>query len=47
MKQERADKINTSKYKKQDQINVGDKVLIRNQTKQCKFDTLFLAQPYW
>ena len=46
MKQERADKINTSKYKKQDQINVGDKVLIRNHTKQCKFDPLLLAQLY-
>ena len=46
MTQERTGKINTSKYKKQDQINVGDKALIRNHTKQCKFDPLFLAQPY-
>ena len=46
MKQERTDKISTSKYKKQDQIYAGDKVLIRNHTKQRKFDPLFLAQPY-
>ena len=46
MKQERTDKIDTSKYKKQDQMYVGDKILIRNHTKQCKFDPLFLAEPY-
>ena len=46
MKQERTDEINTSKYKKQKQIYVGNKVLIRNHTKQCKFDPLFLGQPY-
>ena len=45
MKQERTDKINTSKYKKQAQIYVGNKVLIKNHTKQCKFAPLFLAQP--
>ena len=46
MKPERTDKISTTKYKKQDQIYIGDKVLLRNHTKQCKFDPLFLAQPY-
>ena len=46
IKQERTDKINTSEYKNQDQIYVGDKVLISNHTKQCKFDPLFLTQPY-
>ena len=45
MRQERTDKINTSKYKKRDKSKVGDKVLIRNHTEQRKFDSLFLAQP--
>ena len=46
MKQERTERIDTSKYIKQDQIYVGDKILIRNHIKQCKFDPLLLAQPY-
>lgn len=33
-KQERITKINSPKYKKQDQINIGEKFLIRNHLKQ-------------
>ena len=46
MKLQRTDEINESKYKKQDEINIGDRILARNYLKQHKFDPLFLPQPY-
>ena len=46
MKLQRTDEINESKYKKQDEIDIGDRILIRNYPKQHKFDPLFLPQPY-
>ena len=46
MKLQRTDEINESKYKKQDEIDIGDRMLIRNYPKQHKFDPLFLPQPY-
>ena len=46
MKLQRTDEMNESKYKKQDEIDIGDRILIRNYQKQHKFDPLFLPQPY-
>ena len=46
MKLQRTDEMNESKYKKQDEIDIGDRILIRNYQKQHKFDRLFLPQPY-
>ena len=47
MKLQRTDEIKESKYKKQDEIDIGDKILIRNYRKQHKFDPFFLPQqPY-
>jgi len=46
LKAERTEKINSSKYKKHDQVCVGDIVLIRNYNKKRKFDPLFLTQTY-
>ena len=37
-------KINCSKYRKEDEIREGDKVLIRNYTKQRKFDPIFIPE---
>ena len=46
MKLQRTDEMNESKYKKEDEIDIGDRILIRNYQKQPKFDPLFLPQPY-
>ena len=32
--------------KKQDEIDIGDRILIRNYQKQHKFHPLFLPKPY-
>ena len=45
-KQQRTEQINCSKYQKEDDIKGGDKVIIRNYTKQRKFDPIFIQEPY-
>ena len=45
MKLQRTDEMNESKYKKQDETDIGDRILTRNYRKQHKFDPLFLPQP--
>ena len=46
LKQQRTEQINCSKQRKEDGIKEGDKVLIRNYTKQRKFDLTFIPEPY-
>ena len=46
MKLQRTHEMNESKYKKQDEINIGDRILIINYQKQHKFDPLFLPTIY-
>ena len=46
LKQQRTEQINCSKYQKEDDIKGGDKVIIRNYTKQRKFDPIFIQEPY-
>ena len=46
LKQERTEKINCSKYRKEDEIIVGDNVLVRNYMKKRKFDPIFLPEQY-
>ena len=46
MKLQRTNGLNESKYKKEDEIDIGDRILIRNYRKEHKFDPLFLPQPY-
>ena len=46
MKLQRTDEMIESKYKKQDEADIGDRILIRNYRKQHKSDPLFLPQPY-
>ena len=41
LKEKRDMKVNSSKYRKQTEINVGDRVLIRNFTRKSKFEPLF------
>ena len=45
-KKDRAEQINASKYRKEDFIELRDKVLIRNTRRRHKFDPLFWPQPY-
>ena len=44
LKQQRTEQINCSKYRKEDEIREGDKVLIRNCTKQRKSDPVFIPE---
>ena len=44
LKQQRTEQINCSKYRKEDEIREGDKVLIRNYTKQRKSDPVFIPE---
>ena len=44
-KLQRKDEINKSKNKKQGEIDIGDRIIIRNYRKQHRFDPLFLPQP--
>ena len=46
MKLQRTDKINEWKYTKQDEIEIGDRILIKSYWKQHKFYSLFLPQSY-
>ena len=46
LKQLRTEPINCSKYRKEDDTREGDKVLLRNYTKQRKFDPVFIPKPY-
>ena len=46
LKQQRTEQISCSKYQKEDDIREGDKVLIRNYTKQRKFDPIFIPEAY-
>ena len=46
MKLQRTDEMNESKHKKQAEIDIGDRILIRNYLKQHEFDPLFLPQPH-
>ena len=46
LKQQRTERINCSKYQKKNDIREGDKVLIRNYTKQRKFDLIFIPETY-
>ena len=38
--------VNSSKYRKESNFNIGDKVLVRNYGKSAKFDAIFLHQPF-
>ena len=44
LKQQRTEQINCSKYQEEDDVREGDKVLIRNYTKQRKFDLIFIPE---
>ena len=46
MNLQRTDEMNESKHKKQDEIDIGDRIHIRNYRKQHKFHSLFLPKPY-
>ena len=46
MKLQRTDEMNESKYKKQNEIDIGDRILIRNYGKQHKFDPVFTTTIY-
>ena len=46
MKLQRTDEMNESKHEKQAEIDIGDRILIRNYLKQHEFDPLFLPQPH-
>ena len=46
IKEKRKDKVNSSKFRKDDPIQRGDMVLIRNYTKGSKFDPTFLPDPF-
>ena len=46
LKQQRTEQFKCSKYRKEDDIREGDKVLIRNYTKQKRFDPIFIPEPY-
>lgn len=45
-KLENQQKINSSKYRKQSAVNIGDTVLVRNYRKTIKFEPLFMRQPF-
>lgn len=40
------EEVNSSKYRKKSNFNIGEKVLVRNYNKAAKFDPVFLKQPY-
>ena len=40
------EKINSSKYRKKSNFNIGDKVRVRNYQKSRKFDPVFLGEPF-
>ena len=46
MKLQRTDEMNESKYKKQNEMDIGDRILIRNYRKQHKFDPVFTTTIY-
>ena len=46
LKQHWTEQISCSKNRKEDDIREGDKVLIRNYTKQRKFDQIFIPETY-
>ena len=45
-KYEKEEQVNSSKYKKQSDISVGDKVLVRNYRRRSKFQPLFNPEQY-
>ena len=46
LKQQKTEQIKCSKYRKEDDLREGDRVLIRNYTKQKRFDPIFIPEPY-
>ena len=45
-KKEHEQKVNSSKYKKKEQISIGDQVLTRNFNKRSKFEPIFQKEPW-
>jgi hypothetical protein len=45
-KTDNEEKINSSKYRKKSNFNIGDKVRVRNYQKSRKFDPVFLGEPF-